>query len=94
MTGNEQLRSVVALISKFLLWCLLLGFALLLLWFLLFLLGGDFAYGIHGDMFDLTKHEFDVMNYHGMALLKMTIFVFFLIPWIATRIVLRGLNEK
>jgi len=73
-------------ITGVLLRCFIYGFVLLLFWFVMFLAAGGWMYDFHSAMFDITEHEFDVMNYCGMGLLKILVFVGFLIPYIAIRL--------
>jgi hypothetical protein len=93
MSTSTELEIVMKVLSKTLLWCFVIGFLSLLLWFGFFLLGGDFAYNIHSKMFDITEHEFELMNYCGMAGLKIIVWMFFGVPYIATRLVLRGMRR-
>jgi len=93
MNTSSDIESVMIVVSKTLLWCFVLGFLSMLLWFGFFLLGGDFAYDIHSKMFDITEHEFEMMNYFGMAGLKIIVWMFFGVPYIATRLVLRGMRK-
>jgi len=76
-------------IESVLLRCFIYGFVLLLFWFVLFLAAGGWMYDFHSAMFDITEHEFNVMNYCGMGLLKILVFVGFLIPYIAIRLTAR-----
>jgi hypothetical protein len=46
-------------------------------------------YGIAGKLFGLALHEVDVINYCGMAVVKVAVVLFFLFPYIAIRLVLR-----
>lgn len=87
---DEVLRAV----SKILLWCFGIGMALLLFWFGMALAFGDFAYGVHARMFDLSRHEFEMMNYYGIAWFKTCVFLFFFTPWLGTRLVLRGMRKR
>jgi len=90
MDGPTQPGNVLDVVARVLLWCFLIGILLLLFWFGCFVLVGDLIHGIHAKMFDLSKHEFDMMNYYGMAYLKLSVFLFFLIPYLAVRLALRG----
>jgi len=72
-------------IAGVLLRCFIYGFALLSFWLVLFLFAGDWMYNFHSTMFDLTRHDFDLMNYYGMTFLKILVFVVFLIPYLAIR---------
>jgi len=92
MADNSEIRRWLEAASGVLLRCFGMGFAFLLLWFVLVLAGGEMAYEFHGKLFDITKHEFELLNYFGMALLKLLVFVVFLIPYLATRLVLRNLS--
>lgn len=93
MNPQETLNEVLAAMAKILLWCFALGMVLLGVWFGGFLVAGDFAYRVHATMFDLSQHEFDLINYCGMALVKFCAMMLFLLPWIAIQLVLRGTRQ-
>ncbi|NQT14474.1 MAG: hypothetical protein HQ582_17085, partial [Planctomycetes bacterium] len=82
---DEVLRAV----SKILLWCTGIGVVVLLFWFGMVQGAGDYIYGVHSSMFDLSRHEFELIHYIGIAWLKTCVFLFFFTPWLATRLVLR-----
>ena len=66
--------------------CVVLGFVVLIIWFVFVLLGPGFLYDVHGSLFkEITVRQFQVIHYCGMGLLKLLIFVFFLVPYIALR---------
>ena len=71
--------------AKVMITCFLWGMVFLLVWLLVYLFLGDWAYSIHSKMFRMTHHEFDLMNYCGMMGMKLILFVFYLIPWIAIK---------
>ena len=77
-------------ITKILGTCFLLAFGLLSLWFFGFMVAGDFAFRIHANWFSLDRVTFNVMNYYGMAFLKMVAILLFLFPYIALKIVGRN----
>ena len=52
-------------------------------------MASDVIYSLHGGMFDLSPHDLCVIHYCGMAFVKLCVFLFFLFPWIAIRLVLR-----
>ncbi len=56
---------------------------------LIFIVAGDAAFQMHSMMYGISKHEFVLMYYYGMAFLKILMIVFFLIPCIAIRVVLK-----
>ncbi len=66
--------------------CFIIGFVVLMIWFVFFLVAGGLIYDVHGSMFKkITDRQFEVIHYCGMGLLKLFIFVFFLVPYIALR---------
>jgi Family of unknown function (DUF6868) len=76
-------------LAKILLRCFVLGYVLLLLWAVVYLFAGVLIYGIADKLFGLTRHEADLINYCGMALVKCAVILLFLIPYIAIRWTLR-----
>lgn len=74
-------------LAKFFGICFLLAAGLLVLWLLVFLVWGDFAFNIHSSLFDIQRSEWEVINYCGMGFFKILAWVFFLIPYIALKIV-------
>ena len=66
--------------------CFILGFVVLIIWFLFIVVAGGLAYDVHGSFFDeISERQFQVIHYCGMGLLKLFVTVFFLIPYIAMR---------
>ena len=85
----EDIRADMELRARALLWCFVLSVALLVIWGVFYLAIGRWAWGIHARWFELTRHEFDLIMYGGMGLVKVLALVLFLIPYIAIRIALR-----
>ena len=77
----------IAIARKALLWCAIINYGVLLVWFLVFLLGHEWMYGWHSRWFQLSREQFDSVHYGGMALYKIGILLFNLIPYMALRIV-------
>ena len=66
--------------------CFILGIVVLMIWFLFAVLLWPLIPEVHGRMFkQITGHQFQVIHYCGMGLLKLFVTVFFLIPYIAMR---------
>jgi hypothetical protein len=74
-------------VAAFLGWCAVLNYAVLILWFLFFALAHDRLFRLHSLWFDLKVEQFDVINYGGMGLYKLLIFVFNLAPYLVLRLV-------
>ena len=88
MASNDQL-DLLRLIEAVLWRCLALCIVFLAFWFLAILLAGDFAYATQSRWFELSRHEFELINYCGMGLLKFAATVFFLFPGLGLHLVIR-----
>ena len=74
-------------LTDFLLWCTILNYLVLLLWFVAFSLAHDWMFKLHGRWFRLTVAQFDALHYGGMAVYKVGILLLNLVPYIALNIV-------
>jgi hypothetical protein len=77
-------------VRKALLWCTVINYGVLLVWFLFFMLAHDWIYQLHGRWFHMSVEQFDALHYAGMALYKVGILLLNLVPYIALRIVGRA----
>ena len=73
----------ITMALRFLLWCTVINYGLLLVWALLFLLAHDWMLRLHGRWFRLTVEQFDALHYAGMTLYKLAIILFNLVPYLA-----------
>ena len=74
-------------IREVLMWCTIINAVMLLVWFAMFALAGDWIYRCHSKWFPLPRETFNAIHYSGMALFKLAIFVFNLVPFLALLIV-------
>jgi uncharacterized membrane protein len=74
-------------LHDFFLWCTVINFGILLLWFVAFAIARDGLQRIHGRWFRLTDAQFDTLHYAGISLFKIGIILFNLVPFIALTIV-------
>jgi hypothetical protein len=79
-------------VSGVLLRCMIYSFILVLWWAAMILVGGDWVYRIQSVFFGLSRHEFDLINYCGIGLLKVFMFMAFVIPWLAIRFTAKSLT--
>lgn len=77
----------VEIFRVLLLWCLVINYAILIAWFLLFVAAHDFILRLHGKWFRLSEEQFDAAHYIGMAIYKIGIMLFNLVPLIALWII-------
>ena len=75
----------VAAVRSFLGWCTLFNWILLLVWWGFVALGADWMYELHGRWFSISRQTFDAAHYAGMALFKILILVFNLVPYLVLR---------
>ena len=75
MTTNET--------RDILLWCTGLNYAVLLVWFGVFVFAHEWMYRIHGRWFKLPLESFDAIHYAGLAVYKIGIILLNLVPLIA-----------
>jgi len=89
MNESSSFKSGLEILSRILIRCFVLGAVFITLWFIFFLVGGELGYTMHAKWFQISRHEYDLLNYYGMAFVKGCNFLFFLFPYIAIRMVLR-----
>jgi len=77
----------IELARDLLLWCSLINIGLLLWWFLFFRLAHDWMYRLHSRWFRLSVEQFDAIHYAAMAIYKIGIILFNLVPYVALCIV-------
>ena len=77
----------IELVRDFLGWCTIINLGILIWWFLFFILAHDFMYRFQTRWFKISVERFDEIHYSSMALFKLGIFIFNLVPYLAFRIV-------
>ena len=68
---------------RFLLWCTVVNFAILLVWVGFFIFGRDFMFRLHSRWFKIEPEHFNAIHYAGMAFYKMLVLVFNVVPLLA-----------
>jgi Family of unknown function (DUF6868) len=77
----------IELARRFLLWCTVINYGILLVWFLVFALAHDWMRRLHGRWFRLSDEQFDTLHYGGMSVYKIGILMFNLVPLIVLSII-------
>jgi len=72
---------------NFLLWCTLIDYGILLVWFLFFAFAHDWIQQLHGRWFRLSSDQFDALHYAGTGIFKIGIILFNLVPFVVLWIV-------
>lgn len=73
------------LLRAFFGWCAILNLILLMVWFGLFVGARGALFRLHGRWFNLAPQTFDAIHYAGMAGYKLSLWMFFLIPYLVLR---------
>jgi len=73
----------IEVVRNALLWCAVINYGLLLAWFLLLVLLRGWMHRLWGRWFRLSAEQFDAINFAGMALYKVGILLFNLVPYLA-----------
>ena len=68
-------------------WCALINYAVLVVWWLVFVFAHGWMYELNREFFQISEQDFDNTHYLCMGLYKLGIFLFFLVPYLAIRIV-------
>ena len=66
-----------------LLWCVIINYVILLIWWALFVFAHDRFYRFQKRWFALGAETFDALNWAGIAFYKLSIILFNLVPLIA-----------
>lgn len=77
----------IDILMKFLGWCAVINFALLIWWAVFIIFAHDWVYRIHTKWFNLNLERFDAIHYSGMAFYKLSIILFNVAPYLALRII-------
>lgn len=70
-------------LRRFLLYCTIIDYALLLWWFFVFAKFRHELYRLHNRWFEIPQDMFDRIHYNLMGLFKIGIFLFNLVPLLA-----------
>lgn len=74
-------------ILHLLIWCTVINYAILFVWFGVFIFAHDWLYRMHTRWFKLSPEAFDAIHYGGIAAYKLGILLFCLVPLIAIHLV-------
>ena len=76
-------------VARILIRCFIGGILLLMIWFIGFTFFGDCIYELHSKWFLMPRQTFNAIHYAGLAFTKILLILFFLLPYIAIRLVLK-----
>jgi hypothetical protein len=94
MENNERNEVFLKTLASILIRSFLFGLAFLLLWFLLYLIAPGWMFEMNTKWFNIGKRDFDLINYFGMGYVKISILLFFFLPYLAIRSMLRKKERR
>lgn len=74
---------------SFFLWCTVINYGVLLLWVLIFFFAHDWHYRLTSWVFHWSVETYDRVNFAGVAIFKIAIILFNLVPYLALWLVAR-----
>jgi len=89
MNENKKDCECLELVAQVLGRCFLGGVILLLVWWLAFANATDWLYGVNTRWFAVSREQFVLVNYYGIAAAKIFVYLVFLIPYVCVRLVIR-----
>jgi hypothetical protein len=76
----------IEFVRRALLWCTVINYGILLVWFVFFIMAHDWIYRFFGRWFQLSVDQFHMLYYAGMSVYKIGIILLNLVPYIALHI--------
>lgn len=74
-------------LRDFCFWCAALNYGVLFSWFVAFLVAHDRLCRLHARWFRLSAPQFDAVHCAGMAVYKIGVLLFNVVPYVAVRII-------
>jgi hypothetical protein len=87
LDAEGRAKMSIELTRNFLLWCTVINYGILLVWFLVFARAHDWMRRFHGRWFRLSDEQFDALHYMGMSIYKIGILLLNLAPFLVLRII-------
>lgn len=75
--------------KSFFLWCTIINYAILLIWFLVFASVHDWHYRLTSRFFRVSVEQYDMVNLGGIAISKIAVLFLNLVPYMALCIISR-----
>jgi hypothetical protein len=77
----------LAFLRDFFLWCAVVNYSVILVWFAVFVWAREWLYRFHGRWFALSREQFDALHYGALSAYKIGILLLNVAPYIALCIV-------
>jgi|SRR5690606_15498458 hypothetical protein len=88
MNGGFDLTDFLDTIARILIRCFVISVIILIISFLVYLFARDPLYSVYASWFPIAEEQFHLLMIGGMGIWKIIILLFYLIPYVAIRLVL------
>ena len=89
MSNVSDANEALELVGQVLIRCVVMGIAVLFIWWGALVLAGDLVYAIHSTLAPISRLHFDAIHYAGMLTTKAGVSLLFFFPYIAIRLVIK-----
>jgi len=89
MKHSSTVDDALEVMAQILIRCTVIGIIVLLIWWGVLELAGDFAYRVHASVAPMSRPQFEIIHYGGMLITKAGVSLLFFFPYIAIRLVIR-----
>jgi hypothetical protein len=89
MMNIDEQNNLFETVEAILLRCFFLSLVLICIWFGFYLFSSNAGYAFHSIFFACNQHDYDAINYFGIAFAKISAILFFLIPYLSIKWALR-----
>ncbi len=89
-TVDDLLATLAAILGR----CAIMALGLLVFWGLLLVFAPDFTFNIQRTLLDITRPQFNLIHFGGLALAKVATFWLFVMPYIAVKLVIRARRQR
>ena len=94
MSNVSDMDETLEVVGQVLIRCVVLGVAVLLIWWGGLALMGDFVYEVHSKLTPITRQQFNFIHYAGMLTTKAAVSLLFFFPYIAIRLVIKRRTDQ
>ena len=78
----------ISIVVKVFGWITAINYGILTIWFLTFVFAKNWYYQLTSNWFSIPKDKFDMIHYTLMGTFELLVFILFLAPYLAFKIVL------
>ncbi len=94
MGSESNTNEVLDVVGQVLIRCVVMGVAVLLIWWAGLAFMGDFVYAVHSRLTPVSRDHFNAIHYAGMLTTKAAVSLLFFFPYIAIRLVIKKRTKQ